>query len=122
MRPPPSALRVTLHALRDRLPAEAVAHLGAELPMLVRGLYYEGWHPSAEALRAAHEEDFLDSLRRGLKGHQELQDLERVARAVFAVLDERLAPGQAEHALNALPKPVRCLWRDVQAEGDERVR
>jgi hypothetical protein len=39
-----SILRAVLHALRDRIgPANAV-HLGAQLPMLIRGLYYEGWH------------------------------------------------------------------------------
>ena len=38
------ALRAVLHALRDRLPPEVAVHLGAQLPMLVRGLYYEGWH------------------------------------------------------------------------------
>ncbi len=37
------ALRATLHALRDRLGPENAVHLAAQLPMLVRGLYYEGW-------------------------------------------------------------------------------
>lgn len=40
------ALRATLHALRDRLTVEETAHLGAQLPMLIRGFYYEGWDPS----------------------------------------------------------------------------
>jgi uncharacterized protein (DUF2267 family) len=34
------ALRTTLHALRDRLTVEEVAHLGAQLPMLIRGFRY----------------------------------------------------------------------------------
>jgi uncharacterized protein (DUF2267 family) len=36
-------LRATLHALRGRLPLEEMAHLGAQLPMLIRGTYHEGW-------------------------------------------------------------------------------
>jgi uncharacterized protein (DUF2267 family) len=40
------ALRATLHALRDRLTVQGVAQLGAQLPMLIRGFYYEGWVPS----------------------------------------------------------------------------
>jgi len=39
-----AALRATLHALRDRIGPQNAVHLGAQLPMLVRGLYYEGWH------------------------------------------------------------------------------
>jgi uncharacterized protein (DUF2267 family) len=32
-----AVLRGTLHVLRDRLPMEEAVHLGAQLPMLVRG-------------------------------------------------------------------------------------
>jgi uncharacterized protein (DUF2267 family) len=105
-----AALRATLHALRDRLPPELVAHFGAELPMLVRGLYYEGWHPSHDRLKAAHDQDFCDAVRRELQGHGELQDAERAAQAVLRVIDRHVDPGQVEHVIEALPKPVRRLW------------
>jgi uncharacterized protein (DUF2267 family) len=39
------ALRAWLHILRDRITVEAAAHLGAQLPELLRGVYYEGWDP-----------------------------------------------------------------------------
>jgi uncharacterized protein (DUF2267 family) len=110
-----AALRATLHALRDRLPVELVAHLGAELPMLIRGLYYDGWHPSSARLDASHAEDFIDAVRRELKGHdEELWQAERVAQTVLRVLGERLAPGQVAHILAALPEPVRQLWREAE--------
>src|SRR5262245_18543638 len=53
------ALRATLHALRDRLTVEEVAQLGAQLPMLIRGFYYEGWNPTGKPLRVRHAEQFL---------------------------------------------------------------
>ena len=53
------ALRATLHALRDRLTEEEVAQLGAQLPMLVRGFYYEGWDPTDKPLKLRHTEAFL---------------------------------------------------------------
>ncbi len=87
-----AALRATLHAVRDRLPAELVAHFGAELPMLVRGIYYDGWHPSAARLKAAHDEDFLDSIGGELLGHDELEDVEARCRSGAA---RRQSPDRA---------------------------
>lgn len=105
-----AALRATLHAVRDRLPVELVAHFGAELPMLIRGIYYDGWHPSAASLKAAHDEDFCDGIRRELQGHDELQHVDQVARAVLRVLDQRLEPGQIRHVVEALPEKTRRFW------------
>lgn len=109
-----SALRATLHSVRDRLPVELVAHLGAELPMLVRGIYYDGWHPSAVRLKAAHDEDFFDSIGGELLGHDELEDVETVAGAVLRVVERRVAPGQITRVLDAMPEKVRKLWSKAQ--------
>ena len=106
-----AALRATLHALRDRLPVELVSHFGAGLPTLIRGIYYEGWHPSPTHVRLAHSEDFADSMRRELHDHRELQYAERVAIAVMGVIDRQMEPGQIDHIYDALPKPVRGLWQ-----------
>lgn len=40
-----TALRAVLQTLRDRLPTVEAVHLGSQLPMLIRGFYYEGWTP-----------------------------------------------------------------------------
>src|SRR3954451_19292244 len=66
------ALRGALHALRDRLPLEEAAHLGAQLPMLVRGFYYEGWRPVREPIKM-HREEFLLRVEEQLTGAAALQ-------------------------------------------------
>jgi len=105
-----AALRATLHALRDRLPVELVAHFGAGFPTMIRGIYYDGWHPSTTRLREAHAEDFRQSMQRELHGHRELQNTEQVAIAVMGVMSERMEAGQIDHIVDALPKQVRELW------------
>src|ERR1700716_1590534 len=82
------ALRATLHALRDRLTVDEVAQLGAQLPMLIRGIYYEGWDPAAKPERVRHKEPFLVRIQQQLRP-DDLADAEQVARAVFAVLENR---------------------------------
>jgi uncharacterized protein (DUF2267 family) len=69
------ALRATLHGLRDRLTIEEVAQLGAQLPMLVRGFYYEGWDPTAKLLKF-HKEEFVARIVLQFPADQEvLRDL-----------------------------------------------
>src|ERR1700724_2716111 len=54
------ALAAVLQALRDRLTVDEVAQLGAQLPILVRGLYYDQWHhPAGKPDRLRHKEEFL---------------------------------------------------------------
>ena len=103
------ALRAVLHALRDRLTVDAAASLGAQLPLLVRGIYYEGWHPSGKPLRLRHVEEFLALVEQEF-GRDELMDPEDAARAVFHVLEQHIDPGENAKVVQSLPQPLRDLW------------
>lgn len=111
-----AALRATLHAVRDRMPVEHAAHFAAGLPTLIRGIYYDGWHPSAARLKASHSEDFALSVRRELHGHDELQNTERVTKTVMRVIDHRMETQQINHMLESQPKSVRDLWQAARQQ------
>ncbi|GAA5336519.1 MULTISPECIES: DUF2267 domain-containing protein [Thermus] len=105
------ALRAVLHALRDRLPVEEVAQLGAQLPMLIRGIYYEGWDPTGKPLKERHKEAFLAHVARELKTPSgPAVDPERAVKAVFKVLGQRVAEGEIADVRQLLPKELRGLW------------
>jgi uncharacterized protein (DUF2267 family) len=101
-------LRSTLHALRDRLPTEEVAQLGAQLPMLIRGLYYEGWDPTDKPLRVRHKEEFLEPIAVALASDP--IDAEAAARGVFQLVANRITAGELEDVKHILPAPIRSLW------------
>ena len=103
------ALRAVLHALRDRLSVEQAAALGAQLPMLVRGFYYEGWHPSGKPLRERRKDEFLTHVAATYPGGPEM-DPERIVRAVFRVVAEHVTPGEVEDIKQLLPADIRHLW------------
>jgi uncharacterized protein (DUF2267 family) len=104
------ALRATLHALRDRLTVEEVAQLGAQLPMLVRGIYYEGWDPTGKPLKERHKADYLAQIQREFR-RDEGANPEQVARAVFTVFAHRISEGEIEDVKQVLPKEIRELWQ-----------
>jgi uncharacterized protein (DUF2267 family) len=103
------ALRATLHALRDRLTVEEVAQLGAQLPMLIRGFYYEGWDPTGKPLKERQKEAFLARIEGYFSGDESV-DPEQVARAVFTVLSNRVTEGEIEDVKHILPAELRELW------------
>jgi uncharacterized protein (DUF2267 family) len=103
------ALRTTLHALRDRLTVIETAHLGAQLPMLIRGFYYEGWDPANKPLKERHREQFLAHIEEQFKNDDSV-DPETVARAVFFVLEHRVSQGEIEDIKQILPAEIRDLW------------
>jgi uncharacterized protein (DUF2267 family) len=101
-------LLATLHALRDSLPRDAAIYLGAQLPPLLRGLYYEGWHPGAH-LAARSRSAFLERIHDSVHRDPGI-DVEEAARVVFAALAERLPAGELEDAKAATPRPLHSLW------------
>ncbi len=105
-----AALRAVLHGLRDRLPQQNAVQLGAQLPMLIRGMYYEGWDPLKEPSKIRHQEEFFSLVAAGLKEHTELRDARRVTKIVFSVLADHLDVGEKEKLLRTLPKDLRELW------------
>lgn len=103
------ALRAVLHALREQLSVEQVAALAAQLPMLVRGFYFEGWKP--------HEKPFRDRNRAVFLAHvaaafREVHDVEpaEVARAVLEVVSKHVGTGEIEAVKRSLPADIRSLW------------
>jgi uncharacterized protein (DUF2267 family) len=101
-------LRATLHALRDRIGPENATHLGAQLPMLLRGLYYEGWRLS-KSTKERHTLQFIEHVRSMLPDLDEAQ----VRLGICAVLDllaARIDPAEAGKLAAVFPKEMRNLW------------
>jgi len=99
-------LRTWLHTLRDRLTVDVAAHFGAQLPELLRGVYYDGWDPSIVPVkydREAYVSRFVQEAR------VTAEEVPRIAPTVTAALRQHLSPGQLETAVEQLPHDVRAL-------------
>jgi len=104
-----AALRASLHALRDRIGVENAVHFGAQLPLLLRGLYYEGWRPAGTPTRERHLEDFLDHVASMLPARSGLSPAD-AAMASFAAVTECVAHPETLKLMAMLPEEIRPLW------------
>jgi len=108
-------LSIVLHKLRDRIPVDLSAHLGAELPLLVRGTYYDQFEPSKQP-GDWDLDRFADEVEKGLSGVRPVNPRKAI-RAVFSVLSRHVPRGQIAKVQHALPEDLRASW--ISAE--ERV-
>ena len=104
-------LRSVLHVLRDRLTVEAVAKLGAQLPMLVRGFYYEGWVPSHTPVKIHRQEDFINSAKEHLRRtNVREENIELLVYSVFDLLRNHIEAGEIEKIKAILPPTLAEFW------------
>jgi uncharacterized protein (DUF2267 family) len=106
------ALSASLHTLRDRLRVDEAAQLAAQLPLLVRGLFFEGWHPASTPVhvRTPAELAALFEQKSG-DGHGHGIDAEKALAAMFEVLRRHVSRGQMDSLAHVLPRSLADLAR-----------
>ncbi|HEY7682525.1 MAG TPA: DUF2267 domain-containing protein [Gemmatimonadales bacterium] len=104
------ALRSVLHALRDRLPPSEAADLAAQLPLLIKGVYFDGWRPGAPPAKVRSREEFFRLVMQPLARGFPEPDPERVTRAVFRILAEHVSQGEIRDVRLVLPAELADLW------------
>ncbi len=102
-------LRVVLHAIRDHLCVDEVADLAAEMPMLIRGIYYEQWKPSATPAHERTAAGFIARIQAQLAPYKDV-DAEEAVFAVFHLLNDHISAGELSDVRGALPHHIRDLW------------
>jgi uncharacterized protein (DUF2267 family) len=102
-----AALRGVLHALRDRLLVQESAHFAAQLPMLVRGIYYHSWDPSQVPVKM-HREEFLDRVQKEFP-FEAVGGVERLVHTVLHALRRYVAEGEWEIIQANMPKDIASL-------------
>jgi uncharacterized protein (DUF2267 family) len=99
------------------LPVPEAAHLGAQLPMLVRGFYYDEWKPASTPIKMKTAQEFYDAVKTNFTADQNVNPM-RLTQAVLKVLTENLSPGELEKLRAIFPAHLRQIWADSQRNVD----
>jgi len=102
------ALRAVLHTVRDRLPVDIAVHFGAQLPMLIRGLYYEGWEPSRMPIKLTLRE-FLDAIQQRIVAERVFDPVD-VTQDVLSVVASYVGDGEMEKVKHSFPRDMQNLF------------
>lgn len=100
-----AALRSVLHALRDCAPTAEVVKFSAQLPLMIKGVFFDGWKVSPKPLRLTRDE-FDAYIRRSLK-EQGGVDPAVALKAVLAALERHISPSVLRTFQLVLPREVR---------------
>jgi uncharacterized protein (DUF2267 family) len=103
------ALGATLQALRDELTTEQNTILSAQLPTIIRGIYYEGWKPHENNAPKGTRERFLNKITVALSHPYNEFDPEEIAETVLEVLTVR-APRETAKIRTTLPAEIQRLF------------
>jgi uncharacterized protein (DUF2267 family) len=106
------ALRAGLHALRDRLTVEETAQLSAQLPTVIRGLFFENWRPSGKPLRIRHKDEFLALVAQNFSPRTDVPP-DEIVRALFRLMAKHVSPGEIADVVMTLPEPLVELVRSA---------
>lgn len=106
-----TALRGVLQSLRDRLILGAAAHLAAQMPLLIKGVYYDNWDPDKLPEDYRTEEEFLNKVRERFRNASSTIDAKSATRAVFKLLERKISEGEIDHIKSELPKSILSLWQ-----------
>lgn len=110
------ALRITLHALRDRILPEEAINFGAQLPILLAGFFYENYRLADAPTKERTKEAFLGKVREEFQRTNIEADPEPVVRAVFQTIAEHVDFNQTSEVVHNMSSDLKDLWPEsVQA-------
>jgi uncharacterized protein (DUF2267 family) len=102
-------LKAVLHALRDSLRVDEAIDLGAQLPSLLRGAYYEQWRPSTTPVKSRDIEECLNRVKEHFR-RDPIAEPAQAVMAVFQMLSKKITEGEIEDVRGCLSKGVRNTW------------
>lgn len=106
------ALRGVLFALRDRMPVQEVFQLSAQLPVHIRGLFFEGYNLKDKPVKMK-----ADAFLKRIMGEMPpncTTESTVIFKGVLQVLYNHITEGELADIYATLPQDIKALWDDTR--------
>lgn len=112
-------LGAVLHTLRDQLSVHECAQFAAQLPLLLRGTFYECWNPPSQPPRTRSKDEFTQAVKDKTKticdSHPDF-DLEDGVKVVLKVIAQHVSVGEFADILATLQPSLKLFFEDAVGE------
>jgi len=104
-------LRSVLHALRKKITVFESLHIASQLPLVLRGVYVDGWELDEPVSEAETMDDFLGLVRNSAEATSKVdfaddEDATEKIRIVFIALRHYVSEDELDHVREELPKEI----------------
>lgn len=106
-------LGAVLRSIRDEILVEQSSHFAAQLPLLIRGAYFDQYRPATQPAAARSHDDFIARIQHEMDGARPV-NVQQAAIAVMRTLNRHITEGQVKKVRDALPKGVRAMWPEPE--------
>ena len=114
-------LGAVLRSIRDEMQVEQSAHFAAQLPLLIRGAYFDQYRPALQPASARSQDDFIARIQHDMDGTRPV-NVQQAAAAVMRTLNRHVTEGQVRKVRESLPKGVRAMWPEPEHKAPEHAR
>jgi uncharacterized protein (DUF2267 family) len=102
------ATRAVLHAIRDRLPVEDAVQFSAQLPILLKGVFFDQYDPTGKPLKVRTKEEFYELVRSDFDG---FLNAEEAVEGVLRGMRHKLPEESFNDVRDNMPEGIRDLFK-----------
>lgn len=108
-------LRSVLHVLRDQFSIDEAAHFSAQLPLVLRGTFYECWNPQKNQTQGSTKEEFLNAVRAGLGPADRLNyDFEKGVVVALGVIMNHISQGEMDDVIQSSKHSLKKFFETIE--------
>jgi uncharacterized protein (DUF2267 family) len=91
------------------MPVNEIAQFSAQLPIMLRGMYFEGWQPKKTPVHERNVTEFIRAVEEQVGDVLDYRGASDIT-AVFDLINARISRGEVDDVRANLPRALQEIW------------